>query len=62
MTTRTRRARPSVHAIATAKPCAREYTLWDGTLAHFGVRARSVGDFAVTSQHCQSALRHQWRE
>ena len=43
MTTRTRRARLSAHAIATAKPRAREYTLWDGTLAHFGVRVHPSG-------------------
>ena len=38
MSGRNRRSRLSVNAIAAAKPEEREYTLWDGTLAHFGVR------------------------
>ena len=30
-------------AIAAAKPGQKEYTLWDGTLAHFGVRVQPLG-------------------
>ncbi|MYG26433.1 MAG: DUF4102 domain-containing protein [Boseongicola sp. SB0677_bin_26] len=30
-------------AIAAAKPKASEYTLWDGALAHFGVRVQPSG-------------------
>ena len=37
------RTRLSVKAIAAAKPEAREYTLWDNQLAHFGVRVLPSG-------------------
>ena len=33
----------TVKAIAAAKPAAREYTLWDTQLAHFGVRVQPSG-------------------
>ena len=32
-----------MNAITTAKPRANEYTLWDGSLAHFGIRVHSSG-------------------
>lgn len=31
------------NAIAAAKPRGTEYTLWDGALAHFGVRVQPSG-------------------
>ena len=34
------RIRLTVKAIAAAKPAAKEYTLWDNLLAHFGVRVQ----------------------
>lgn len=37
------RNRLTVKAIAAAKPAAREYTLWDKQLAHFGVRVLPSG-------------------
>lgn len=37
------RTRLTVKAIAAAKPAAREYTLWDNQLAHFGVRVLPSG-------------------
>ena len=37
------RTRLSVKAIAAAKPAAKEYTLWDNQLAHFGVRVLPSG-------------------
>ena len=43
MTARTRRTRLSAHAVATARPRVREYTLWDGALAHFGLRVHPSG-------------------
>ena len=43
MKSRDRRPRLSHSAIAAAKPKASEYTLWDGTLAHFGVRVHPSG-------------------
>ena len=43
MTSRNRRSRLTVNAIAAAKPEVKEYTLWDGTLAHFGVRVHPSG-------------------
>ena len=43
MTGRNRRSRLSANAIAAAKPGAKEYTLWDGSLAHFGVRVHPSG-------------------
>ena len=42
----TNRPRPPVltaNAVASAKPGAKEYTLWDGTLAHFGLRVHPSG-------------------
>ena len=33
----------TVKAIAAAKPAAKEYTLWDNLLAHFGVRVPPSG-------------------
>lgn len=33
----------TIKAIAAAKPAAREYTLWDTQLAHFGVRVQPSG-------------------
>ena len=43
MTSRDRKPRISHRAIAAAKPGASEYTLWDGTLAHFGLRVHPSG-------------------
>ena len=43
MTNRTRHTRLTVKAITAAKPRAKEYTLWDGSLAHFGVRVHPSG-------------------
>ena len=43
MTSRTRHTRLSANAVAAAKPRAKEYTLWDGSLAHFGVRVQPSG-------------------
>ena len=37
------RIRLTVKAIATAKPKAKEYTLWDNLLGHFGVRVQPSG-------------------
>ena len=37
------RIRLTVKAIAAAKPAAKEYTLWDDLLAHFGVRVQPSG-------------------
>ena len=37
------RFRLTVKAIAAAKPKAKEYTLWDNLLAHFGVRVQPSG-------------------
>ena len=37
------RTRLTVKAIAAAKPAAREYTLWDTQLAHFGIRVLPSG-------------------
>ncbi len=37
------RIRLTVKAIAAAKPRAKEYTLWDNLLAHFGVRVQPSG-------------------
>ena len=37
------RIRLTVKAIAAAKPKAKEYTLWDNLLAHFGVRVQPSG-------------------
>ena len=43
MTSRTRHTRLTLNAITAAKPRAKEYTLWDGSLAHFGVRVQPSG-------------------
>ena len=43
MTSRKRYPRLGVNAITAARPRAKEYTLWDGTLAHFGVRVHPSG-------------------
>ncbi len=43
MTNRTRRPRLTAKAVAAAKPRDREHILWDGTLAHFGVRVQPTG-------------------
>ena len=43
MSGRERHPRLTVNAIAAAKSRAKEYTLWDGTLAHFGVRVHPSG-------------------
>ena len=43
MTGRHRHPRLGVNAIAAAKPGTKEYTLWDGTLGHFGVRVHPSG-------------------
>ena len=43
MSGRHRHPRLTVNAIAAARPRAKEYTLWDGTLAHFGVRVHPSG-------------------
>ncbi len=43
MASRTRRPRLSAAAIAAARPKAREFTLWDGTLANFGLRVHPSG-------------------
>ena len=37
------RIRLTIKAIAAAKPKAKEYTLWDNQLAHFGVRVQPSG-------------------
>ena len=43
MTSRSRHPRLTVNVIAAAKPAAKEYILWDGALAHFGVRVHPSG-------------------
>ena len=43
MTSKARHTRLTVNAITAAKPRAKEYTLWDGSLAHFGVRVHPSG-------------------
>ncbi len=43
MTSRSRHSRLTVNAIVAAKPGAKEYALWDSTLAHFGVRVHPSG-------------------
>ena len=43
MMSKTRHTRLSANAVAAAKPRAKEYTLWDGSLAHFGVRVQPSG-------------------
>ena len=43
MTNRNRHPRLTAKAVTAAKPRAKEHTLWDGTLAHFGVRVQPSG-------------------
>ncbi len=43
MTNRNRHLRLTAKAVTAAKPRAKEHTLWDGTLAHFGVRVQRSG-------------------
>ena len=43
MTSRNRYPRLGVNAITAAKPRPKEYTMWDGSLAHFGVRVHPSG-------------------
>ena len=43
MMSSTRHTRLTVNAITAAKPRTKEYTLWDGSLAHFGVRVHPSG-------------------
>jgi len=43
MTGRDRHPRLSANAVAAARPRTKEYTLWDGTLAHFGLRVHPSG-------------------
>ena len=43
MQARERKPRLGPRAIAAAKPRAAEYTLWDGAIAHFGVRVHPSG-------------------
>ena len=43
MTNRARKPRLSVAAISAARPRASEFTLWDGTLASFGLRVHPSG-------------------
>lgn len=43
MASRNRYPRLGANAIAAAKPKASEYTLWDGTLGHFGLRVHPSG-------------------
>ena len=59
MTGRHRHPRLGVNAIAAAKPGAKEYTLWDGTLGHFGVRVHPSG---VRSFIVQTRVRGRMRK
>ena len=43
MTSKACHTRLTLNAIKSAKPRAKEYTLWDGSLAHFGVRVHPSG-------------------
>ena len=43
MTRKTVKARLSLNAIIAARPGKAEYTLWDGALAHFGLRVHPSG-------------------
>ena len=43
MTSKAPHTRLTVKEITAAKPRAKEYTLWDGSLAHFGVRVHPSG-------------------
>ena len=53
------RIRLNVRAIAAAKPQAREYTIWDALLAHFGVRVQPSG---VRSYILQTRVRGRMRK
>ena len=53
------RIRLTVKAIAAAKPAAKEYTLWDNFLAHFGVRVQPSG---VRSYIVQTRVRGRMRK
>ena len=53
------RIRLTVKAIAAAKPRAKEYTLWDNLLAHFGVRVQPSG---VKSYIVQTRARSRMRK
>ena len=59
MTSRHRHPRLGANAIAAAKPAAKEYTLWDGTLGHFGVRVHPSG---VRSFIVQTRVRGRMRK
>ena len=59
MTGRHRHPRLGANAIAAAKPAAKEYTLWDGTLGHFGVRVHPSG---VRSFIVQTRVRGRMRK
>ena len=52
------RIRLTVKIIAAAKPAAREYTLWDNLLAHFGVRIQPSG---VRSYIAQTRVKGRWK-
>ncbi len=47
---RGRHARLTVHTITVAKPRAKEYALWDGTLAHFEVPVHPSGVRSFVAQ------------
>lgn len=53
------RFRLTVKAVAAAKPQAREYTIWDALLAHFGVRVQPSG---VKSFIVQTRVRGRMRK
>ncbi|MCY4430648.1 MAG: Arm DNA-binding domain-containing protein, partial [Rhodospirillales bacterium] len=53
------RIRLTVKAIAAARPTAKEYTLWDNLLAHFGVRVQPSG---VRSYIIQTRVRGRMRK
>ncbi len=53
------RTRLTVKAIAAAKPRAKEYTLWDNLLAHFGVRVQPSG---IRSYIVQTRVRGRMRK
>ena len=53
------RYRLTVKAVAAAKPQAREYTIWDALLAHFGVRVQPSG---VKSYILQTRVRGRMRK
>ena len=59
MTSRSRHPRLGANAITAAKPGAKEYTLWDGALGHFGVRVHPSG---VRSFIVQTRVRGRMRK